>query len=116
MQSVIHVVPNLIVKNCGSEACCHFHEVRQKWPRVRIRRAAKKAHAATTDKAEHAFTARGICRYRPNIVSDEDFEPSEITREHEMHDENLEGTKDGHLNVDSSLRVVGPDLPTPASP
>jgi hypothetical protein len=40
---------------------------------------AKSAHAATIDKAEHAFAAIGIYLYRPNIISDEDFEPSEIT-------------------------------------
>jgi hypothetical protein len=42
---------------------------------------AKRAHAATTDKAEHAFPATGTYHYSPNILPDEDFEPSEFTRE-----------------------------------
>jgi hypothetical protein len=35
---------------------------------------------ATIDHAEHAFTAFGIYPYRPNIISDKDVEPSEVTR------------------------------------
>jgi hypothetical protein len=77
---------------------------------------AKSAHAATIDKAEDAFTANGIYPYRPNIISDEDVEPSEITRKDKISDKNLEGIEDGHSNVDSPLRVDGPDLPTPAFP
>jgi hypothetical protein len=83
---------------------------------VLTRRAAKSVHAATIDKAEHAFTATGIYPYKPNIISDEDFEPSEITRRDKMVDEDLEGTEDGHSTVDSPLRVHGPDMPPPASP
>jgi hypothetical protein len=73
------------------------------------------ARTATTEKAEHAFAATGIYHYRPNIISDEDFEPSEVTHKDKTPDENLELTEDGHSNVDSPLRVDGPDLPTPAS-
>jgi hypothetical protein len=39
----------------------------------------------------------------PNIVSDEDFEPSEITRKNKVPDENLEGTEDGHADVSVTL-------------
>jgi hypothetical protein len=77
---------------------------------------AKSAHAATIDKAQHAFATTGIYRYRPNITSDEDFKPSEVTRKKKMSDENLEGTEERYSNVDSPLRVDGPDLPTLASP
>jgi hypothetical protein len=45
---------------------------------------AKSVHAATTDKAEHAFQVTGAYPYSPNILPDEDFEPSEITREDKM--------------------------------
>jgi hypothetical protein len=83
---------------------------------VRTRRAAKSVHAATIDKTEHTFAAGGIYPYRPNIISDEDFEPSEITRKDEMPHENLQGTEDRHSNADSPLPVDGSDLPTPASP
>jgi hypothetical protein len=47
---------------------------------VHTRKVAKRAQAATIDKAAHDFTATGIYPYRPNIISDEDFEPSDITR------------------------------------
>jgi hypothetical protein len=57
------------------------------------RGGAQSAHAATIDKAEHAFAATGIYPYRPNIISDEDFEPSEVTRKDKMPNENLEGTE-----------------------
>jgi hypothetical protein len=57
---------------------------------------AQSAHAATTDKAEHAFPATGTYPYRQNIISDEDFEPSEITHKDKMPDGNLEGTEDGY--------------------
>jgi hypothetical protein len=83
---------------------------------VRTSWAAKRAHAATIDNAEHAFRATEICRYWPNNISHEDFEPSEIPRKDRMSDENLGGTEDDHSNVDSSLLVDGPDLPTPGSP
>jgi hypothetical protein len=73
---------------------------------------AKSASAAAIDKAEHAFAVTGIYPYKTNIISDEDFELSEITRKDEMPDENREGTEDGHSNVNSVLRVEGPDLPT----
>jgi hypothetical protein len=82
---------------------------------VRTSRAAKRAHAATVDKAEDTFAATGIYRYNSDIVSDEDFEPSEITRKHEMPDENLEGTEEGHSDVNCPFRVDGPDLPTHAT-
>jgi hypothetical protein len=65
-------------------------------------------------KRPNAFAATGIYPYRPNI-SDEHFEPSEVTHKDKTPDENLELTEDGHSNVDSPLRVDGPDLPTPAS-
>jgi hypothetical protein len=77
---------------------------------------AKNAHTANIDKAEHAFVATGIYPYRPNIISDKDFEPSEITSKNKMPDEDLEEAEDGHSNADFSLRVDGPDLPTLASP
>jgi hypothetical protein len=47
------------------------------------------------------------------LTSDEGFEPSEITRKHEMLDENLERTEDGHSNVGSPLRVGDPGLSPP---
>jgi hypothetical protein len=83
---------------------------------VAIRTAAKSEHAATIDKAEHAFAATGIYPYKENIISDEDFEPSEITHKDKMASENLEGSVDGHSNVDCPFLVDGPDLPAPASP
>jgi hypothetical protein len=52
-----------------------------------------KCAAATTDKAEHDFAATGIYPYRPNIITDEDSEPSEITRKGKMPDAPLEGQK-----------------------
>jgi hypothetical protein len=76
---------------------------------------AKSVHAAAIDKAEHAIAAAVIYPYRPNIISDEDFEPSESTRKDETPDKNLDGTKDRYSNVDSPLRVDGPELPIPAS-
>jgi hypothetical protein len=33
--------------------------------------------------------------YRPNIVSDGDFEPSDITHKSKMSDENMEGPEGG---------------------
>jgi hypothetical protein len=47
---------------------------------LNISEVAKTAHAATIDKAEHAFAATGIYLHGLNIISDEDFEPSEVTR------------------------------------
>jgi hypothetical protein len=76
--------------------------------------AAKSAHAATIDEAEHAFAATGMYPYRPNIISDEDFEQSEIIQKYKIPDKNLEGAEGEHSNVDSPLRPDGPDLPTPA--
>jgi hypothetical protein len=64
-----------------------------------MRVAAKRVHAATIDKTEHAFAATGIYTYRPNVISGEDFEPPEITSKGRMPDEE-EGTKDGHSNGD----------------
>jgi hypothetical protein len=70
---------------------------------------AKTAHeggqyvqAAAIDKVEHAFAATGIYLYRSNIISDEDSEPSDITRIDMIPDEDLEGTEDGHSDVDST--------------
>jgi hypothetical protein len=54
------------------------------------------------DKAEHAFAATGIYPYRPNIVYDEDFEPSDITRKDKLPDDNLERTDTQMLTL--SLR------------
>jgi hypothetical protein len=82
---------------------------------VRTRRAAKNAHAAATGKAEHSFAVTGINCCRPHILFDEDFERPEITRKHEMPDENFEGTKEGHSDIGSLLRADGPDLPTSAT-
>jgi hypothetical protein len=67
---------------------------------VRTNRAAKSAHAATTDKAERNFAANGIYSYRTNIVFDDDFEPSETMHIVKMLDGNLEGIEDGHSNAD----------------
>jgi hypothetical protein len=52
------------------------------------------AHASANEKAEHTFKAIGTYSYRPNIISDVDFEPPEITLDDNMADENMEGTKD----------------------
>jgi hypothetical protein len=82
---------------------------------LRTRKAAK-GHAATIDKAEHDFAATGTCPYRPNIVSDKDFKPSEITRKDEVPDDNLEGAEDWHSDVDSPFHVGDSDLLPPASP
>jgi hypothetical protein len=49
---------------------------------------------ATTGKTENAFAAVGIYPYRPDIISDKDFEPSEITRRDNMPDENLKEIED----------------------
>jgi hypothetical protein len=76
---------------------------------------AKSAHAATTDKVEHAVITTKICPYRQNMISNDDFEPSEVACMNKIPDENLEGTEDEHLVVGSPLRVDGPELPTPAS-
>jgi hypothetical protein len=57
---------------------------------------AKSSHAATIDKAERAFAATGIYPFRRNIISDEDFDPSEITRKDKIPGDNLEMTEDGH--------------------
>jgi hypothetical protein len=51
--------------------------------------AAKRVHAATIDKTEHAFAATGIYPYRPNVVSGEDFEPPKIISKGKMPDEDL---------------------------
>jgi hypothetical protein len=56
----------------------------------------KSAHAAIIDKAEYTFAAIGIYPDRPNISSDEDLQPSEITLKDKMLDNNLERTEDGH--------------------
>jgi hypothetical protein len=56
---------------------------------VLTRKAAKSAHSATTDIAEHAFAATGIYSYRPNIISSEDFQPSEVACEEKIPDEHL---------------------------
>jgi hypothetical protein len=48
--------------------------------------------------------------------SDNNFEPSETTRKFKMSDENLEGNKEGHSDVDSPLHSNGPGLPTSAFP
>jgi hypothetical protein len=50
---------------------------------------AKITYAATIDKAQDAFEATEIHPYRANIISDEDFQPSD-TRKDEMPDENPE--------------------------
>jgi hypothetical protein len=47
-------------------------------------------------RPEHACAAISIYPYKPSIVSDEDFEPSEIARKDKIHDENLEETEEGH--------------------
>jgi hypothetical protein len=77
MKNVIHVVCNLMAKSCWSEVCCHLGTSSRITSEL-----AKNAHAATIDKAEHAFAATStlIYPYRPNIMSKADFEPSEITR------------------------------------
>jgi hypothetical protein len=71
---------------------------------------------ATTEKAKDAFAAIGNYHYRPNVISDEDSEPPEITHKDKKPDENLEVTEDGYTEAASSFRVNGPALPTPASP
>jgi hypothetical protein len=68
----------------------------------------------TIEKAENALAATGIYPYRPNIISDEDFEPSETNRRDEMPDKNLNEIEVEHTNVDSPLPVYDPDLHTPA--
>jgi hypothetical protein len=62
--------------------------------------------AATIQKAEHAFVANGICPYTTNIVSDEDFEPSELTLKVKVLDKNLDGTEDAHSNVNGRNRTM----------
>jgi hypothetical protein len=42
------------------------------------RKAAKSGHAATIDKTEHAFAVTGIYPYRPNNITNEDSEQSEV--------------------------------------
>jgi hypothetical protein len=83
MQSAIPVVSNLTARSCGSEVCCHLRTSRN------MREAAKYAQSSANNKAQHAFVATGIYPYRPNIVSDEDFEPSDITRKDKLPDDNL---------------------------
>jgi hypothetical protein len=56
----------------------------------------KSADVVTIDKAEHTVATTEIYPYRPNIISDEDFEPSEITRKDKMSGENLEGAENGN--------------------
>jgi hypothetical protein len=80
---------------------------------VRTRRAAKSPHAATIDKAEHAFAATGIHPYKPNVTSDVVL--TRLRSLTKMSDENMEGTEDGHSDVDSPL-VDSPYLLTPVSP
>jgi hypothetical protein len=63
---------------------------------------AKYTHSAATDNAENAFAATRIYPYMLNIVSDDDFEPSDITRKDKTPDENLEGTEGAHSDVDSA--------------
>jgi hypothetical protein len=77
--------------------------------------SAVSAHTATIDKAEYAFAATGIFRYRQNILSDEDFELSEVAHKDKIPDESLEGTEAGHSDVGFRLRGDGPVLPTIAS-
>jgi hypothetical protein len=103
-------VSNLTARSCKSEVCCHLGSISLNKSEV-----AKNVHAAAIDKTKHAIAAAVIYPYKPNTISDEDFEPSESTRKDEMPDENLEGTEDGHSNVDSPPHVDGPDLPIPAS-
>jgi hypothetical protein len=67
-----------------------------------------KSARATIDKVEHVFAATGIYPYSPNIISDGDFEPSEITHKGKMSNGILEGTEDEHSNIDSAFRVDGP--------
>jgi hypothetical protein len=67
-------------------------------------------------ETEHAVAASGVYPSRPNIISDEDFEPSGITHKDEMPGENLEMVEDGNSSIGSPLRVDGPVLPIPASP
>jgi hypothetical protein len=52
--------------------------------------------------AAHAFGATRIYLYRSNIISNEDSEPSDITRIDKIPDENLEGIEDGHSDVYSA--------------
>lgn len=77
---------------------------------MRTRRATKGAYAVTVDKSEHAFPATGTYHYRPYILSDENFEPYEITRRDETSDENLEGNEDEHSTAASPTRVSRPGL------
>jgi hypothetical protein len=57
--------------------------MKQKWPRFRIQ---KQLTELNTPSGLLEFTVTD------EISSGEDFEPSEITRKHEMHDKNWEGT------------------------
>jgi hypothetical protein len=47
---------------------------------------------AAIEAPKNVFAAIGIYPHKPNIISDEDFEPSETTRRDEMPYENLEDT------------------------
>jgi hypothetical protein len=63
---VIHIFSNLKVRSCVYDVWCDFGTISRHTSEV-----AKRAHAATIDKAKYAFTATGIYPYRPNFVSNE---------------------------------------------
>jgi Tat protein secretion system quality control protein TatD with DNase activity len=92
---MIHVTCNLIVRCCESKWCCQLDTVSSN-----NSESARSAVAATNDTAEIFFVAIGIHPCRVNIISDEDFQSSEITRNNEMTEENLEWTEDRNSNVD----------------
>jgi hypothetical protein len=85
MKKVIHVVSNLLTKSYCTEVCGHLGSISLITSEV-----GKSAHAATIDKTEHNFPAIKIYPYMPNIISEVDFEPSEITRTDKLPGGNLE--------------------------
>jgi hypothetical protein len=98
-----HKLQPLDVRSFGSVKAAYSQEV-DNWLVTNPGRAVSQRHpaslfhavylrTATIDKAEHVFAATRIYPYKPNIISDEDFEPSEITCKDKMPDENLEGTR-----------------------